>query len=159
MVVTAGSLGFGELIVRQFTKWSFKVVALDVRPPATPFPANAYFYEADVTDPDVVRRVAEQIMKEAGNPTVLINNAGVATGMAILDEPVDSIRRTFEVNIIAHFALVKEFLPYMIEKNHGHIVTMASVASFVTIASNVDYSCTKAAALAFNEGSDAGAET
>jgi all-trans-retinol dehydrogenase (NAD+) len=31
-------------------------------------------------------------------------------------------------------------------------VTIASVASFVTVAQNVDYSCTKASALAFHEG-------
>lgn len=62
------------------------------------------------------------------------------------------IRRTFEVNTISHFLVVKEFLPAMIEKNHGHVVTMASLASFAVNARNVDYSCTKASALAFHEG-------
>lgn len=40
----------------------------------------------------------------------------------------------------------------MIKKNHGHVVTIASMASFIVIAQNVDYSCTKASALAFHEG-------
>ncbi|KAL1967658.1 hypothetical protein VTN77DRAFT_2915 [Rasamsonia byssochlamydoides] len=40
----------------------------------------------------------------------------------------------------------------MIKRNHGHVVTIASVASFAVLAGNVDYSCTKAAALAFHEG-------
>lgn len=48
--------------------------------------------------------------------------------------------------------MVKEFLPAMIKMNHGHVVTVASIASYVTIAQNVDYSCTKAAVVAFHEG-------
>ena len=87
-----------------------------------------------------------------GAPTVLINNAGVAMMKTILDETEAQIVKTFEVNIISHFILVKEVLPAMIEHNHGHIVTLASLASYVAIAQNVDYSCTKAATLAFHEG-------
>lgn len=40
----------------------------------------------------------------------------------------------------------------MIAANHGHVVTVASMVSFMTQASNVDYACTKAAALALHEG-------
>lgn len=70
----------------------------------------------------------------------------------IFDETEEQIRRTFDVNIIAHFIMVKEFLPAMIKKNHGHVVTISSMASYVTYAQHVDYSCTKAAALVFHEG-------
>jgi len=83
---------------------------------------------------------------------ILINNAGVGTAETILDETEERIRRTFEVNTISHFIMVKEFLPAMIKQNHGHVVTIASMASFLVIAQNVDYSCTKASALAFHEG-------
>jgi short-subunit dehydrogenase len=96
--------------------------------------------------------VAAEIRKAVGDPTVLINNAGIGSGATILDGSEDFIRKTFEVNIIAHFLMIKEFLPAMIKKNHGHVVTIASMASFIAIAGNVDYSCTKASALAFHEG-------
>lgn len=48
--------------------------------------------------------------------------------------------------------MVKEFLPSMIRDNHGHVITVASMASFVTVGEMVDYACTKASALAFHEG-------
>jgi len=48
--------------------------------------------------------------------------------------------------------MVREFLPAMIKKDKGHVVTIASMASFIVHAQNVDYSCTKASALAFHEG-------
>lgn len=56
------------------------------------------------------------------------------------------------MNTLAHFLTVKEFLPSMVRHNHGHVVTMASMASFITVGEMVDYACTKASALAFHEG-------
>lgn len=82
----------------------------------------------------------------------MINNAGIGDWHTILDAPMTYIRKIFEVNTIAHFTLVKEFLPAMVSKNHGHVVTVASLASFVVVAGSVDYACTKASALAFHEG-------
>lgn len=154
ILITGGSSGFGELMVRKFAKRkpNTKIVVLDLKPPSTPFPPNTFFYEVNVTDPNAIKQAAKKIKQEVGDPTVLINNAGVITGQTILGGSMEGIRRTFDVNIIAHFPLVQEFLPSMIERNHGHVVTIASMASFVTVASNVDYSCTKAAALAFHEG-------
>jgi short-subunit dehydrogenase len=91
-----------------------------------------------------------QAVADSGNFTV--NNAGIGSGATILGGSEDFIRKTFEVNTMAHFWMVREFLPAMIQKNHGHVVTIASMASFIIHAGNVDYSCTKASALAFHEG-------
>jgi short-subunit dehydrogenase len=96
--------------------------------------------------------VAAKIRKAHGDPTVLINNAGIGAEGTILDKAEATVRKTFEVNSLSHFLTVKEFLPSMIKRNHGHVVTVASAASFVSIGEMVDYSCTKASALAFHEG-------
>lgn len=99
-----------------------------------------------------MRATASQIYADVGHPTVLINNAGIARLKTILDSTPADVNTTFSVNTISHFWTVQTFLPHMIQQNHGHVVTLASMASFVTIAGNVDYSCSKAAALAFHEG-------
>lgn len=70
----------------------------------------------------------------------------------MLAESEEEIRQVFDVNLIANFLLIKEFLPAMIKRNHGHIVTIASLASFITGVQNVDYSCSKVGALALHEG-------
>lgn len=105
-----------------------------------------------MTSSSQISNAAEAIRKSHGNPTVLINNAGIGVGRTILTESEEGIRKTFDVNIVAHFLIVKEFLPAMVEKNHGHVVTVASMSSFVAPAQMVDYACTKAALVAFNEG-------
>ena len=152
VVVTGGCSGIGQEIVSQLAKCNIKVVILDVSPPQNTLPSNVYFFQTDVTSSGEIAKVAAAIRERVGEPTVLVNNAGIGYCKPVLEETEDQIRRTFDVNSIAHFLLVKEFVPHMVEKNHGHIVTMASLASFVAFASNVDYGCTKASALAFHEG-------
>ncbi|KAL2214558.1 putative short-chain dehydrogenase/reductase 2 [Sarocladium strictum] len=152
VLVTGGCSGLGELVVRKLAKRSVKVVVVDLQAPKTPLPSNVWFFKLDVTSTEDIKHVAQEIRKQVGDPTVLVNNAGIGYAKDILKSTDDEIRRTFDVNIVAHFFLVREFLPFMIEKDHGHVITIASMASFATIASNTDYSCTKAAALAFHEG-------
>lgn len=113
--------------------------------------SNAFFYKVDLTSSAAVKEMATQVRREHGHPTALINNAGVGFGGTILEEPEDKIRLTFEVNTLAHFWTVKEFLPHMIKNDHGHIVTVASMASFAALGEMADYGCSKAGALAFHE--------
>lgn len=87
-----------------------------------------------------------------GHPTVLLNNAGISSGKTILDTHHTEYHAMFNINTIAHFHLVKEFLPMMIENNHGHIITISSMSSFLTYACVVSYSQAKSSALAFHEG-------
>jgi all-trans-retinol dehydrogenase (NAD+) len=152
VLITGGSSGMGAHMVRKFSEKNVRVLSLDINPPQNALPANTHFFRVDVTSPDAVHETAEKIRREFGHPTVLINNAGIVSGKTILDVSHNHLKRMFDVNILAHYWLVKEFLPAMIKENHGHVVTMASVASFLTISNNVDYSCVKSGLIAFNEG-------
>jgi short-subunit dehydrogenase len=64
----------------------------------------------------------------------------------------DWLRKIFDVNVLSNWYTIKAFLPDMITKNKGHIVTVASIASFISVAGMVDYCSTKAGVLAFHEG-------
>jgi all-trans-retinol dehydrogenase (NAD+) len=113
---------------------------------------NIHSYKLDITSSTSLSQVATQIRTTHGNPTVLINNAGIGTNKTIFSSTEVEIRRVFDVNTISHFLLVKEFVPAMAKANHGHVVAVASMASFMVHAQNVDYACSKASALAFHEG-------
>ncbi|KAL6362249.1 hypothetical protein LRP88_04327 [Fusarium phalaenopsidis] len=152
VMVTGGCNGIGELVCRKLASHGIKVVAVDLQPPRVPFPDNIFYYRLDVTSSQDISQIAKSIRQDVGEPTVLINNAGVASLKTILGESEEEIRRTFDVNVVAHFLLAREFLPWMIRQDHGHIITIASMASYITVASGVDYCASKAAALAFHEG-------
>ena len=118
----------------------------------TSAPPSVKYFHCDLASPASIVSAASAIRAVYGNPTVLINNAGCARGKTILDSTEFDIHLTFNVNSISHYFLAQQFLPSMIEKNHGMIVTVASLAAYLTASSMVDYAASKAAALSFHEG-------
>ncbi|KAG5793114.1 hypothetical protein H9Q69_007852 [Fusarium xylarioides] len=152
VVVTGGSSGIGAAIVSRFAEKGIKVLILDRNPPAAELGPNIYFYNVDLTESGGLSSVSDQIREDHGNPTVLINNVGFAEITSILDSPESYLRKLFDVNLLAPYLLTKQFLPSMIKRDHGHIVNIASQASFATQATNVAYGSTKVGLLAFHEG-------
>ena len=55
------------------------------------------------------------------------------------------------VNVISHFWITKAFLPDMIKKNKGHLITIASIAGFCGAVQLSDYSASKFACVGFEE--------
>ena len=60
------------------------------------------------------------------------------------------ITKTLEVNTISHSWTVKAFLPSMIKRNSGHIVTLASAAGLVGVSGLADYCASKFGAVGFD---------
>ncbi|OAA73284.1 dehydrogenase/reductase SDR family member 8 precursor [Cordyceps fumosorosea ARSEF 2679] len=152
VLITGGAAGIGAQIVKLFDELAIKVVVLDVQPMAYATSSRVHHYKCDLRSPASVQEVAERVRIEVGQPTVLINNAGVARGKTILDSEPGDVRFTFDVNTLSHYWITKAFLPSMIESNHGMIVTVASAASWITTPAMTDYAASKAAAMAFHEG-------
>ncbi|GAB1310462.1 NAD(P)-binding protein-32 [Madurella fahalii] len=152
VLITGGAGGIGGQVVQLLAERGIKVVVLDIQPLSYPASPNVHFFKCDITSPKTIAAVAREIRASVGDPTVLINNAGVVQGRTILESSERDIRFTFDVNTFAHFWTVKEFLPAMIKANHGMVVTVASVAAWVTVPNMVDYAASKAAAYAFHEG-------
>ncbi|KAK6348595.1 hypothetical protein TWF718_006383 [Orbilia javanica] len=151
-LVTGGSGGIGGLVVQGLAEKGIKVVVLDVIDLTYDAPKNVYFYKCDITSTEKIAEVADEIRTTVGNPTIIVNNAGVARGNTILDATEKDVRFTFDVNVLAHFWIIKEFLPDIVKKNHGHIVTVASIAGYQAAPQMVDYAATKAAAISFHDG-------
>jgi all-trans-retinol dehydrogenase (NAD+) len=105
-----------------------------------------------VTSPSSIADAAHTVRAQLGQPSILVNNAGIGEPHSIVDTPNEWVTKLFQINIISHFWLTKEFLPDMIKKNKGHIVGLASMASFVTPPCMVSYAATKAGVMAFHEG-------
>ncbi|KAF8456764.1 hypothetical protein BDZ91DRAFT_777688 [Kalaharituber pfeilii] len=158
IVVTGGSAGIGEKIVMDLSERlkekgkKGKIAVIDIMPLGYEAPDNVVFFKADLSIPTEIAAAAEQIRQNVGHPTVLINNAGVCRGKSILDATEKDLRLVFDVNVLSHWLMAKEFLPEMIKKGHGHIVTVASIGAYVQAPRMVDYNASKAASLSFYEG-------
>ncbi|KAF8559191.1 retinal short-chain dehydrogenase reductase [Imleria badia] len=150
VLITGGSSGIGELLANTLAVRNVNVVVLDIKPIQTEN-YNIMYYKCDVSKWEEVEAVSKMVIEEVGHPTMLVNNAGVVQGKLILDLNPQDLYQTFGVNTLAHFWTLKAFLPKMIERNSGHIVTLASVMSFVGSAQMSDYSASKAALLNMHE--------
>lgn len=169
IVVTGGSDGIGKRIVLLLAGKGIKVVVLDIQPLTYKARTSSLIskhqlgsdvYEArgvsfgfcDITSTESITKAAHHIRQDIGQPTILVNNAGLCFGKTLLENKDEDLRLTFEVNTISHYKLAREFLPSMIHKNHGMIVTVSSIASWFTAPRMTDYAASKAAANAFHEG-------
>ncbi|RDI81447.1 hypothetical protein Vi05172_g8649 [Venturia inaequalis] len=152
VVVTGGSDGIGMKAVMLLAERGIKVVVLDIQAPKYTAPPNVHYFHCDLANPNAIRATCAEVKTAVGNPTILINNAGFARGKSILETTDNDLRLTFQINSMCHYQLARAFLPDMVAKNHGMVITVASLAAYVTAPHLVDYAASKAAALAFHEG-------
>ncbi|MGW3146097.1 SDR family oxidoreductase [Streptomyces sp. NPDC001177] len=139
VLVTGGSRGVGKALVEElYARGAGKVYAT-ARDPRTVTHPDAVPLALEVTDPDSVAAVAAQ----AQDVTILINNAGVATGASFLTSPVEDIRREFEINFYGPLLLSRAFVPIIERNGGGHILNVHSVLSW--LANGSTYSASKAA--------------
>ncbi|KAL5014414.1 hypothetical protein ScPMuIL_008684 [Solemya velum] len=112
---------------------------------------TATSYQCDVSSIDDIKRVSGRVRKDVGEVDILVNNAGILYGGELLKMDEKHIQRTFDVNTMAHFWTVREFLPAMIQNNRGHIVTISSMSAKSGTAFLIDYSASKYAVYGFTE--------
>ncbi|XP_077019314.1 short-chain dehydrogenase/reductase family 16C member 6-like [Tamandua tetradactyla] len=112
---------------------------------------KVFAYTCDCSNRQEIYRVAEQVKKEVGDVTILINNAGIVSGKPFLDIPDHMVEKSFLINTLSHFWTYKAFLPAMIKANHGHLVCISSVAGLCGIGGLSDYCGSKFAAFGFAE--------
>ena len=153
-VVTGGSNGMGALVVKGLAAKGLKVAVLDIQPLPEDLQSlpHVAFFRCDITSVEQVKQTAKAVKVSLGAPSILCNNAGIAHAHTLLEASTEWIRKVFDVNLISHFHLIQAFLPDMIKQKKGHIVTTASMASFVGCAGLVDYCATKAGVLSLHEG-------
>lgn len=158
VLITGGASGIGQLMAIEAARRGAKaVVVWDLRLAE----ATRDLIESEATgvavrldEVDVtasIDEVASSVLAEFGRVDILINNAGVVTGKPFLDLSDADVERTFAVNTLSHYRTVRAFLPGMLERDRGSVVTIASAAGLVGVARQTDYSASKFGAVGFAE--------
>jgi len=159
MITGAGS-GLGRLMSEKLAlRHGAKIVCVDVNATGNAETVDnivknkgsAVGFTCNLTDENDVVSLASSVAEKVGEVDILINNAGVVTGKEFLQSSNKMNRLTIGVNTESHFWTTKAFLPPMINKNHGHIVTVASGAGLVGIHKLADYCASKFGAVGFAE--------
>ncbi|KAE8440580.1 hypothetical protein EG329_007218 [Mollisiaceae sp. DMI_Dod_QoI] len=151
IVITGGASGLGLLIAEVYGMRGATVAILDVKELESGEARGVTAYQCDVADKEQLARVAIEIERDLGAPTVLINNAAIVNGKPLLDLSIDEIDRALKVNLLSHFYTLKTFLPGMVRAGSGTIVTVSSVIGQIGAANLTDYAASKAAITAMHK--------
>jgi all-trans-retinol dehydrogenase (NAD+) len=108
-------------------------------------------YLCDLSRRDSIDDTAKRVIRENGPIDILINNAGVVSGRPLLEISDAEIEETFDVNALAPIWTTRAFLPTMIQRGRGHIVTIASAAGLIGAPRLTDYAASKHAAVGFDD--------
>ena len=150
ILVTGASAGFGLAICRRLVADGHRVIGaarrLDKLTALQEELGTAFFpLQMDVTDPSQVDHALASLPKAWKRIDVLVNNAGLALGLAPAHEVeiVDWLTM-IQTNIIGLTYLTRQILPKMVERNDGYVINMGSTAGTVPYPGANVYGASKA---------------
>ena len=100
--------------------------------------------QADITRLEDIRNLVAETLARHGRIDILINNAGFGR-MNWLEnlDPSQDIERQIQTNLIGLIWLTREVIPQMIQRRSGHVINVASAASFVATPTYSIYAASK----------------
>ena len=150
-LVTGAGTGIGRSCARALAKAGAVVVASDLDR-ATAEQTAALITDnggtgrglgQDVTDEGAWQDVISGIGAQEGGLNILVNNAGIAIGVAVTEMSLDDWHRQNAVNLDGVFLGTKHAIPLMTQSGGGSIINISSVAGIVGAAGLAGYCATK----------------
>ena len=128
VLVSGGSSGIGEAIVRQFLNEGCRVINTSLKPPIDPINHEHYhFIQADLTTPDNCQKVITEVLQQFQGIDVLVNNAGV-NDMVGLSAPPEQFLVSLQKNLLHYFSLA-HYAADSIKARTGNIINIGSKVS------------------------------
>jgi 2-keto-3-deoxy-L-fuconate dehydrogenase len=147
-LVTSAGQGIGRASAIALAREGAKVFATDIRENLF---ANISKEHPGITafKLDVLEQAAvDAALKRTGPIDILFNCSGFVHNGTVLDCEEKDWDFSFDLNVKAHYRMIKAYLPGMLAKGKGNVINMASVASSVKGAPNrFVYGASKAAVI------------
>lgn len=152
-IVTGGAAGIGLAVVRRILSEGGKVVIWDrdqgqidkvIAELGDAVSGNA----VDVADAAGIEQAAADVARQHGRIDVLVASAGITgPNTTTWTYPVEDWKRVFDVNVHGVFHCNRAVVPFMLEKDYGRIVNIASIAGKEGNPNAPAYSASKAAVI------------
>ena len=106
----------------------------------------------DVSQPSQIERAYQQIQRDLGTPTILVNNAGLGGPFHRLDEvSYEEWELIFSTNVKSVFTLCRLSLPLMKSAGFGRIVNIASIQAHTGASRSSTYVASKHAVVGYTK--------
>jgi 2-keto-3-deoxy-L-fuconate dehydrogenase len=145
-LVTAAGQGIGRAISEAFIAEGATVIATDLDAGKLEGLAAARRDTLDVRSTAAVDAFAEQAIRAFGPPDILVNCAGFVHHGTVLDCSEADWAFSFDLNVTSIHRMLRAFLPGMLEKRRGSIISISSAVSSIRgVPNRYVYGATKAA--------------
>ncbi|TPE45863.1 SDR family oxidoreductase [Pontibacter mangrovi] len=149
-VVTGGSKGIGEAIVKEFLELGAEVLAVarkqeDLEKLREQHTERLHILSADVSQAEGREAVATWVSQQWGQMDMLINNAGTNIRKPTAEYTPDEYNFIMQTNLQSAFELNRLLYPALQKSEQGNIVHVTSVAGLLHVRTGSIYGMTKAA--------------
>ncbi len=160
VLITGGASGIGRIMGRIALERGAKALIIwDINEASIASTIEEYKnlgtvkgYKVDVSSTQQVQEIAAQTIKECGEVDIVINNAGIVANNDTFDKQTTrDIERTMDINATAPMIIAQQFLPGMIERDHGHICNIASAAGMISNPRMSVYAASKWAVIGWSD--------
>ncbi|RXW22563.1 hypothetical protein EST38_g3293 [Candolleomyces aberdarensis] len=142
---TTGGIGYS--LCEEFARQGCKVYATSRRVETiaeSSFP-NIERLALDVTDDESVNKAIEHIIEKEGKLDIVVNNAGAIAGGALLDQTMDNVQKSLDLNVVSILRVSKAAMPHMANRRSGLIINIGSIVGEIPTPWNGLYCASKAA--------------
>jgi NAD(P)-dependent dehydrogenase (short-subunit alcohol dehydrogenase family) len=148
VVVTGGIKGIGAACAKIFYEANANVALLDTANDKSNIKDNRWLYvNCDVSSETQVKKSFEQINDHFDSIDILINNAGIQRYGTVTETSVEDWDLVMNVNLKSLFLCSKYAIPFMVQKQKGVVINIASVQAFVSQPKVAAYTTAKTAIL------------
>lgn len=157
-IVTGGTRGIGRQISLRLAEEGATVVATyhsdhdaaaRMQDELDEYDVESDVRQCDVSDYDAVEGTVEEIEETYGQPTVLVNNAGVLRNSVLFRMSPEEWQDVIDVNLTGTFNCTKHVSRSMIFGDGGRIVNVSSIAGLYGKGGQTNYSASKAGIVGF----------
>ena len=146
-LVTGANRGIGRHFAAQLVERGAKVYATARDPGAIDLPGVVPL-RIDLTDAASIAAAAEQ----AGDVTLLVNNAGISTGANLIDGDLADVRAEMETHFFGTLAVVRAFAPILAANGGGAVLNVLSALSWFSYDGGTAYCAAKSAEWSLTNG-------
>lgn len=153
-IITGAASGLGLAMAKKLSAQGMYLALIDLSMESLQgrigeFDHPVELIEANLTNEMLVKQVIDAIVKKWGRIDILINSAGISgiTNVKSHETSTENLRAVFDVNFMGSYFTSKYVLPYMLTRNYGRILHIASIAGKEGNAGMLAYSASKAAVI------------
>lgn len=146
IIITGANNGIGLAMTQSLLAVGDRVAALDLATDNLNQPSPKLLpFRCDVTCPELIQSVIDEVLSKWGRVDVLINNACLALFIPFEERSIDDIRREFEVNYYGYLNMIRAVLPVMKKQGYGVVHNFSSGVGYTGIPGMTGYTSTKGA--------------